>query len=71
MSVSFGVATASLVTAFFLPNRYLSDPPQFIHGIQRAFYVLGGMTLLSTLVFGGLKRGDGDVVSHAEPVHGD
>jgi EmrB/QacA subfamily drug resistance transporter len=71
MSVSFGVATASLVTAFFLPNRYLSDPPQFIHGIQRAFYVLGGMTLLSTLVFGGLKRGDGDVVSHGEPVHGD
>ncbi len=70
MSVSFGVATASLVTAFFLPNRYLSDPPQFIHGIHRAFYVLGGMTLLSTLVFGGLKRGDGDVVSHAEPAHG-
>ena len=28
------------------------------------------MTLLSTLVFGGLKRGDGDAVSHAEPVHG-
>jgi EmrB/QacA subfamily drug resistance transporter len=70
MSVSFGVAAASLVTAFFLPNRYLSDPPQFIHGIHRAFFVLGGMTLLSTLVFSGLKRGDGDVVSHPEPVHG-
>src|ERR1700683_357550 len=69
MSMSFGVATASLVTAFFLPNRYLSDPPQFIHGIHRAFYVLGGMTLLSTLVFAGLKKGDGDTVSQGEPVH--
>jgi EmrB/QacA subfamily drug resistance transporter len=70
MSMSFGVATASLVTAFFLPNRYLSDPPQFIHGIHRAFYVLGGMTLLSTLVFAGLKKGDGDTVSQGEPIHG-
>jgi hypothetical protein len=70
MSVSFGVATASLVTAFFLPNRYLSDPAQFIHGIHRAFCVLGGMTLLSTLVFAGLKKGDGDAVSQGEPLHG-
>src|SRR5271155_1423770 len=69
MSMSFGVATASLVTAFFLPNRYLSDPPQFIHGIHRAFYVLGGMTVLSTLVFAGLKKGDGDTVSQGKPIH--
>jgi EmrB/QacA subfamily drug resistance transporter len=69
MSMSFGVATASLVTAFFLPNRYLSDPPQFIHGIHRAFYVLGGLTVLSTLVFAGLKKGDGDTVSQGEPIH--
>jgi EmrB/QacA subfamily drug resistance transporter len=69
MSISFGVATASLVTAFFLPNRYLSDPPQFIHGIHRAFFVLGGMTLLSTIVFRGLKRGDGDAVSQGRELH--
>jgi EmrB/QacA subfamily drug resistance transporter len=70
MSISFGVATASLVTAFFLPNRFLSDPAQFIHGIHRAFYVLGGMTFLSTLVFAGLKKDDGDTVSQGEPIHG-
>jgi EmrB/QacA subfamily drug resistance transporter len=63
MAVSFGVATASLVTVFFLPAKYLSDPTQFIHGIHRAFFVLGGMTLLSTLVFSELKKGDGDAVS--------
>jgi EmrB/QacA subfamily drug resistance transporter len=63
MAISFGVASASLVTAFFLPDRYRSNPLQFIHGIHRAFYVLGGMTLLSTIVFYQLKRGDGDAVS--------
>jgi hypothetical protein len=34
-----------------------------IHGIHRAFFVLGGWTILSTLVFVGLKRGDGDSVA--------
>jgi EmrB/QacA subfamily drug resistance transporter len=63
MAVSFGVATASLVTVFFLPSKYFSDPNQFIHGIHRAFFVLGGMTLLSTLVFSELRKGDGDAVS--------
>jgi hypothetical protein len=34
-----------------------------IHGIHRAFFVLGGLTILSTLVFRELKRGDGDSVA--------
>ena len=63
MAISFGVASASLVTAFFVPDRHISSAPQFIHGIHRAFLVLGGMTLLSTIVFRELKRGDGDAVS--------
>jgi hypothetical protein len=63
MSISFGVASASLVTAFFIPDRYRSNPSQFIHGVHRAFLVLGGMTLFSTIVFRELKRGDGDAVS--------
>jgi EmrB/QacA subfamily drug resistance transporter len=63
MAISFGVASASLVTVFFLPAKYLSDPNQFIHGIHRAFFVLGGMTLLSTVVFSELRKGDGDAVS--------
>ncbi len=70
MSISFGVASASLVTAFFLPDRFRSNPAQFIHGIHRAFYVLGAMTVLSTIVFRELKRGDGNAVSQAKEVHG-
>jgi EmrB/QacA subfamily drug resistance transporter len=68
MAISFGVASASLVTVFFLPDRYKSNPTQFIRGIHHAFFVLGGMTLISTLVFSQLKRGDGDVVSQRKPL---
>src|SRR5580704_5680186 len=63
MAISFGVASASLVTALFIPDRHTSSAPQFIHGVHRAFFVLGGMTILSTIVFRELKRGDGDAVS--------
>jgi hypothetical protein len=35
-----------------------------IHGIQHAFLGLGGLTIVSMLVFVSLKAGDGDVVSH-------
>jgi EmrB/QacA subfamily drug resistance transporter len=69
MAISFGVASASLVTAFFIPDRHSSSAPQFIHGIHRAFFVLGGMTLLSTVVFRELKKGDGDAVSHGKELH--
>jgi MFS family permease len=69
MSISFGVASASLVTAFFLPDRFRANPVQFIHGIHRAFFVLGAMTLLSTIVFRELKKGDGDIVSRQKVVH--
>jgi hypothetical protein len=63
MSMSFGVASASLATAFFIPDRFHSNAPQMIHGIHQAFLVLGGLTILSTIVFGELKSGDGDAVS--------
>jgi multidrug transporter EmrE-like cation transporter len=66
MSISFGVASASLVTAFFLSDRYRSNPLQFIYGIHRAFFVLGGTTILSTIVFHELRKGDGDSVSQGK-----
>jgi EmrB/QacA subfamily drug resistance transporter len=69
MAISFGVASASLVTAFFIPDRHTSDATQFIHGVHRAFLVLGGMTLVSTIVFRTLRRGDGDTVSGGTPLH--
>jgi MFS family permease len=70
MSMSFGVASASLVTAFFIPDRFRSSAPEMIHGIHTAFLVLGVMTVLSTVVFSELKSGDGDSVSlHKELEH--
>jgi EmrB/QacA subfamily drug resistance transporter len=63
MSMSFGIATASLVTALFIPDRFHTSGPEMIHGIHRGFLVLGGMTVLSAIVFHGLKDDDGESVS--------
>lgn len=69
MSISFGVASAGLATAFFIPSRAHSNPAQLIHGIHEAFVVLGGFTVLSTIIFHKLKRGDGDNVSQQKVLH--
>jgi len=72
MSISFGVAAASLATAFFIPDRFHSDASEMIHGIHEAFLVLGTLTVLSTIIFSDLKRGDGGsmsqhkILQHAE-----
>ncbi|MGB6132924.1 MAG: DHA2 family efflux MFS transporter permease subunit [Acidobacteriaceae bacterium] len=66
MAITFGIASASLVTVFFLPDHYRSNPQQFIQGIHKAFFVLGGMTLLSTTVFSELKKRDGATVSQGQ-----
>ncbi len=63
MAISFGVATASLATAFFIPDRFHSNAGEMIQGVHKAFVVLGGLTILSTLIFSGLKSSDGDAVS--------
>ena len=64
MSMSFGVATASLATAFFIPDRFHTNSPQMIQGIHKAFLALGGLTMLSAMIFRELKFGDdGSAVS--------
>jgi len=63
MSISFGVASAALVIALFIPDRFHSSAPEMIRGIHRAFFVLGGVTVLSTIVFRKLKSTDGDTTS--------
>src|SRR6266498_1487464 len=68
MSISFGVATASLATAFFIPDRFHTSAPEMIHGIHQAFLVLGGLTVLSAIVFRELKNDDGDTVSQHNDV---
>jgi len=63
MSISFGVATASLATAFFIPDRFHTNAPQMIQGIHKAFLALGALTILSSMIFRELKSEDGDTVS--------
>jgi len=63
MSMSFGVAAASLTTAVFIPDRFRSSPAEMIHGIHLAFLLLGGLTVVSACVFGELRPQDGDSVS--------
>ncbi|MEI9916489.1 MAG: DHA2 family efflux MFS transporter permease subunit [Methylovirgula sp.] len=69
MSISFAVAAAGLTTAFFIPDRLRSNPGEMIQGIHEAFLVLGGFTILSTIVFYRLKRGDGGNVSQQKDIH--
>jgi MFS family permease len=68
MSISFGVASASLAAAVFIPDRFHSSAPQMVHGIHQAFLVLGGLTILSAIVFSGLKSDDGDAVSQHKAI---
>jgi EmrB/QacA subfamily drug resistance transporter len=63
MAVSFGVAAASLAAALFIPDRFHASGPQMIHGIHRALWLLGALTIVSTIVFNELKGGDGGSVS--------
>jgi EmrB/QacA subfamily drug resistance transporter len=68
MSVSFGVATASLATAFFIPDRFHTSAPEMVHGVHLAFLVLGALTVLSAIVFRELRSEDGDIVSQHAPM---
>lgn len=63
MSMSFGVATAAIVTGLFVPDRATSTPSEMVHGIHLSLLVLGGVTVLSALIFAGLRRDDGEAVS--------
>jgi MFS family permease len=71
MSMSFGVAVASLVTAVFVPDRFRATPLEMMSGIHNAFVVLGLLTVVSTLIFRTLRAEDGVNVSRHLPVTND
>jgi EmrB/QacA subfamily drug resistance transporter len=66
MSLSFGVASASLAAAIFIPDRFRASPEQMVHGIHSALLALGTCTILSALIFRELKPSDGASVSRSE-----
>ncbi len=69
LSVSFGVAAASLTAALFIPDRFHATSREIVHGIHQACFALGVLTILTTLLFRTLRPGDGDNVSrHKAPM---
>jgi EmrB/QacA subfamily drug resistance transporter len=68
MSISFGVAAASLATALFVPDRQHTSGAEMIHGIHMALFVLGALTVSSTIVFRELKSEDGESTSLHKPL---
>jgi MFS family permease len=67
MAVSFGIATASLAAALFIPDRLHASAPQMIHGIHLALLGLAMLTVVSTSVFWRLRAQDGAAVSRHKP----
>jgi EmrB/QacA subfamily drug resistance transporter len=63
MSMSFGLACGSLVTAWFLGGLPQSDQAAVASALHHAFLTMGGLTLLSSLSFWTLQPNDGETVS--------
>ena len=70
LSISFGVAGASLFAALFVPAEMHSHAATMVYGVQQAFLILGVVTVVSSVVFMELKADDGGNISnHDEPHH--
>ncbi len=63
LSMSFGLACGSLVTAWYLGGQPQSDPQAVIGALHHAFLTLGALTVISSLSFWTLRRDDGANVS--------
>jgi MFS family permease len=66
MALSFGVASASLVTAWFIGRTPQSDTVQFMGALHHAFLALGVLTIASSLTFWRLQPNDGNNVSNRQ-----
>ncbi|NTV11261.1 MAG: multidrug efflux MFS transporter, partial [Zoogloea sp.] len=63
MSMSFGLACGSLVTAFYLAGLPQTNQAGVSSALHHAFLTLGVLTLVSSLSFWALRRHDGESVS--------
>lgn len=63
LSMSFGLATGSLVTAWFLGDVPQTNQVMVTSALHSAFLTLSVLTILSSLAFWGLRREDGESIS--------
>ena len=68
LSMSFGLATGSLVTAWFLGDVPQTDRMMVTSALHSAFMTLSALTILSSLAFWGLRRADGESISKGNDV---
>lgn len=68
MAWSFGVAAASLLTAFFLGDLPQSDRVAFVSALHYSLLTLGTLTIISALSFRRLQPNDGNSVSRRPDV---
>ena len=68
MSMSFGLACGSLVTAWYLGDLPQSDQAALTSALHHAFLTLGVITILSSLSFWTLRNNDGENVSQGQSV---
>jgi hypothetical protein len=66
MALSFGVACASLVTAWFIGPTPQSNTVEFMGALHHAFLALGVLTVISSLTFWRLQPNDGNNVSNRQ-----
>ena len=63
MSMSFGLACASLVVAAYLGEQPQTDRAAVISALHHTFLTMGALTILSSLSFWTLRPDDGENVS--------
>jgi EmrB/QacA subfamily drug resistance transporter len=70
LSISFGIACASLVAGFFMSMQPESGSTGVVHALHLAFLVLGGWTIISGVTFLSLAAEDGEAVSRGTDQEG-
>jgi EmrB/QacA subfamily drug resistance transporter len=66
LSMSFGLAAGSLVTAWFLGAVPQTNRPMVTQALHHAFLALGVLTMGSSIVFRRLRRNDGESISKGQ-----
>ncbi|WP_409269725.1 DHA2 family efflux MFS transporter permease subunit [Massilia sp. BHUDP2] len=66
LSMSFGLAAGSIVTAWFLGPVAQDNREQVAQALHHGFATLAILTLLSSVVFWRLRRNDGDSISRGQ-----
>jgi EmrB/QacA subfamily drug resistance transporter len=68
LSMSFGLATGSLVTGWFLRGLPQTERAMVSNALHHAFLALAVVTLISSLIFWRLRRNDGESISRGQAV---